>query len=135
MNMSHSTWVYFLMRRRPPRSTRADALVPDTTLFRSDLAPLVCDRAGAEALRLAVDRSDTSVEIRDTFGAVALEAEEMQAYASRQSAVKSVDDRDNSIVAAHCTSAHRAHSDAPLIADHPLQRVEAAQIEIGRAHV
>src|SRR3546814_6914651 len=77
-----------------------------------------------------VDRSDTSVEIRDTFGAVALEAEEMQAYASRQSAVKSVDDRDNSIVAAHCTSAHRAHSDDPLIADHPLQRVEAAKIVV-----
>src|SRR3546814_2279715 len=54
----------------------------------------------------------------------------MQAYASRQSAVKSVDDRDNSIVAAHCTSAHRAHSDDPLIADHPLQRVEAAKIVV-----
>src|SRR3546814_19831517 len=77
-----------------------------------------------------VDRSDTSVEIRDTFGAVALEAEEMQAYASRQSAVKSVADRDNSIVAAHCTSAHRAHSDDTLTADHPLQRVEAAQIVV-----
>src|SRR3546814_10439915 len=47
-----------------------------------------------------------------------------------QSAVKSVDDRDNSIVAAHCTSAHRAHSDDPLIADHPLQRVEAAKIVV-----
>src|SRR3546814_10383864 len=54
----------------------------------------------------------------------------MQAYASRRTAVKSVDDRDNSISAAHCTSAHRAHSDDPLIADHPLQRVEAAKIVV-----
>src|SRR3546814_3715403 len=27
--------VFFLMRRRPPRSTRPDTLFPDTTLFRS----------------------------------------------------------------------------------------------------
>src|SRR3546814_12208663 len=33
----------FLMRRRPPRSTRTDTLFPDTTLFRS----AVLDRAGA----------------------------------------------------------------------------------------
>src|SRR3546814_16223162 len=26
---------FFLMRRRPPRSTRTDTLFPDTTLFRS----------------------------------------------------------------------------------------------------
>src|SRR3546814_10790301 len=31
------------MRRRPPRSTRTDTLVPDTTLFRSDRAtPQTC---------------------------------------------------------------------------------------------
>src|SRR3546814_4736645 len=29
---------FFLMRRRPPRSTRTDTLVPYTTLFRSALA-------------------------------------------------------------------------------------------------
>src|SRR3546814_12848005 len=29
---------FFLMRRRPPRSTRTDTLFPDTTLFRSALA-------------------------------------------------------------------------------------------------
>src|SRR3546814_8477225 len=28
--------VFFLMTRRPPRSTRTDTLFPDTTLFRSD---------------------------------------------------------------------------------------------------
>src|SRR3546814_11911844 len=31
---------FFLMRRRPPRSTRTDTLFPDTTLFRSGLALL-----------------------------------------------------------------------------------------------
>src|SRR3546814_890241 len=28
-------WIFFLMSRRPPRSTRTDTLVPCTTLFRS----------------------------------------------------------------------------------------------------
>src|SRR3546814_5341043 len=28
-------WFFFLMRRRPPRSTRTDTLFPYTTLFRS----------------------------------------------------------------------------------------------------
>src|SRR3546814_10307161 len=35
---------FFLMRRRPPRSTRTDTLFPYTTLFRSALRP-VCRRA------------------------------------------------------------------------------------------
>src|SRR3546814_6058543 len=30
--------VFFLMRRRPPRSTRTDTLFPYTTLFRSPMA-------------------------------------------------------------------------------------------------
>src|SRR3546814_11806401 len=30
-------WCFFLMIRRPPRSTRTDTLFPYTTLFRSDL--------------------------------------------------------------------------------------------------
>src|SRR3546814_14842878 len=34
---------FFLMRRRPPRSTRTDTLFPYTTLFRSLVAP---DRRG-----------------------------------------------------------------------------------------
>src|SRR3546814_1179921 len=29
--------VFFLMKRRPPRSTRTDTLFPDTTLFRSQI--------------------------------------------------------------------------------------------------
>src|SRR3546814_3213448 len=32
-------YVFFLMIRRPPRSTRTDTLFPYTTLFRSPVAP------------------------------------------------------------------------------------------------
>src|SRR3546814_12745196 len=32
---------FFLMLRRPPRSTRTDTLFPYTTLFRSQMGPLV----------------------------------------------------------------------------------------------
>src|SRR3546814_13796098 len=39
--------LFFLMRRRPPRSTRTDTLFPYTTLFRSALcAPRCADRVG-----------------------------------------------------------------------------------------
>src|SRR3546814_3377396 len=34
--MSHMLCFFFLMIRRPPRSTRTDTLFPYTTLFRSD---------------------------------------------------------------------------------------------------
>src|SRR3546814_15280825 len=37
-------YVYFLMMRRPPRSTRTDTLFPYTTLFRSRL----CQRGGVD---------------------------------------------------------------------------------------
>src|SRR3546814_13586603 len=41
--------VFFLMSRRPPRSTRTDTLFPYTTLFRSVLA---ADRGLEQALRV-----------------------------------------------------------------------------------
>src|SRR3546814_12068049 len=34
-NTEQSLWIYFLMIRRPPRSTRTDTPFPYTTLFRS----------------------------------------------------------------------------------------------------
>src|SRR3546814_1790739 len=40
------------MIRLPPRSTRTDTLVPDTTLFRSPVAPLRADAAQLEQARL-----------------------------------------------------------------------------------
>src|SRR3546814_1838880 len=36
---------FFLMIRRPPRSTRTDTLFPYTTLFRSALLPVQCAQA------------------------------------------------------------------------------------------
>src|SRR3546814_11211560 len=39
----------FLMRRRPPRSTRTDTLFPYTTLFRSEVTPGTADKGTAIA--------------------------------------------------------------------------------------
>src|SRR3546814_16382559 len=44
--------IFFLMPRRPPRSTRTDPLWPYTTLFRSDV-----ERALATAASLHADKS------------------------------------------------------------------------------
>src|SRR3546814_7403991 len=43
-------FLFFLMIRRPPRSSRTDTLFPYTTLFRSD------DRVGADLVPRAVQR-------------------------------------------------------------------------------
>src|SRR3546814_7769935 len=61
----YSVWFFFLMIRRPPRSTRTDTLFPYTTLFRSALPGRVPRRkrgAGPLArrhpqLRLAAPRA------------------------------------------------------------------------------
>src|SRR3546814_12164527 len=52
---------FFLMIRRPPRSTRTDTLFPYTTLFRSDAGRLVglvarAAEAGTHVLRLAAEQ-------------------------------------------------------------------------------
>src|SRR3546814_2259234 len=46
--------IFFLMIRRPPRSTRTDTLFPYTTLFRSVQQVLVVPEAHIGALQLAV---------------------------------------------------------------------------------
>src|SRR3546814_20908891 len=48
--------VFFLMIRRPPRSTRPDTLFPYTTLFRSHIGELLGGRG--EALTVIDDRTD-----------------------------------------------------------------------------
>src|SRR3546814_10193187 len=49
---------FFLMRRRPPRSTRTDTLFPYTTLFRSaDVAAQIDAPGGASGRGHAVDRA------------------------------------------------------------------------------
>src|SRR3546814_12490763 len=47
--------VFFLMIRRPPRSTRPDTLFPDTTLFRSFVV------AQGQALARPIDHDDGAV--------------------------------------------------------------------------
>src|SRR3546814_10066694 len=54
--LSISCLFFFLMIRRPPRSTRTDTLFPYTTLFRSDResllrGPRACCSAGCGGLR------------------------------------------------------------------------------------
>src|SRR3546814_15854298 len=44
--LSSFSLFFFLMIRRPPRSTRTDTLFPYTTLFRSRLAPLFVQQLG-----------------------------------------------------------------------------------------
>src|SRR3546814_5299260 len=47
---------FFLMIRRPPRSTRTDTLFPYTTLFRSPRRLLHAQTAGTDRDRLGRDR-------------------------------------------------------------------------------
>src|SRR3546814_18273031 len=61
-------FVFFLMIRRPPRSTRTDTLFPYTTLFRSPRGaaerrsaqqlPAAAQRAAAQLQALAAERSE-----------------------------------------------------------------------------
>src|SRR3546814_15400513 len=52
MCLVYLLFFFFLMIRRPPRSTRTDTLFPYTTLFRSDTAL----RGRVDAVRDAVDK-------------------------------------------------------------------------------
>src|SRR3546814_7252814 len=71
-------YVYFLMRRRPPRSTRTDTLFPDTTLFRSALGK---ERGDLTQLRpdlvvIGIDLSGGKVRIKVTPVEVKCRSEE-----------------------------------------------------------
>src|SRR3546814_14391275 len=60
------SWFFFLMIRRPPRSTRTDTLFPYTTLFRS----LVSEQLAFEQVfgdRGAVDRDEGAIAPRARF--------------------------------------------------------------------
>src|SRR3546814_16916794 len=49
-------FLFFLMIRRPPRSTRTDTLFPYTTLFRSDFRVLARNRRVNDKARRRLDR-------------------------------------------------------------------------------
>src|SRR3546814_5776346 len=62
--------MFFLMIRRPPRSTRTDTLVPYTTLFRSArlLCPEQSGRRLSRARSRAAPRCDASADGIDLLG-------------------------------------------------------------------
>src|SRR3546814_20866478 len=62
--------VFFLMIRRPPRSTRTDTLFPYTTLFRSNLKRVALELGGKSANILLDDLDDEGFEkaVRDGIG-------------------------------------------------------------------
>src|SRR3546814_4366006 len=65
----YKLYIFFLMIRRPPRSTRTDTLFPYTTLFRSDLDILIISlilnrRTGGNLAEVLEKASST---IRDRF--------------------------------------------------------------------
>src|SRR3546814_1180488 len=63
---------FFLMRRRPPRSTRTDTLFPYTTLFRSSHSSVRCwrsERLVTASTRWRTSLSDGIDQRRSAIGA------------------------------------------------------------------
>src|SRR3546814_11238281 len=56
--------VFFLMIRRPPRSTRTDTLFPYTTLFRSPIFAVGGDRGQRRAAEIIIDLAREAVIFR-----------------------------------------------------------------------
>src|SRR3546814_15428117 len=61
---------FFLMIRRPPRSTRTDTLFPYTTLFRSWLAPVQ-----AVVATIVSDADDYAGKVAEAFKAAGIRVE------------------------------------------------------------
>src|SRR3546814_15316790 len=72
----HITLLFFLMIRRPPRSTRPDTLFPYTTLFRSDYTTIVNNDmemgvGGVAPTDVVVLLSGIGIKVKDnTFTAI-----------------------------------------------------------------
>src|SRR3546814_14678217 len=60
--------VFFLMIRRPPRSTRTDTLFPYTTLFRSVAGGVLCRKDGKFGTRSRADRGDPALQLKIGIG-------------------------------------------------------------------
>src|SRR3546814_11394814 len=110
--------MFFLMIRRPPRSTRTDTLVPYTTLFRSVTAH--------RSAQLAVYQNETLARLyRERVAAV--QAAELQ-VATRSSAFALTFARNY----AKLLAVKDEYEIARMLADPALRAMIA---EIGRAHV
>src|SRR3546814_11261285 len=76
ISVSFRSFVFFLMIRRPPRSTRTDTLFPYTTLFRSD--GLRVDQFGAVAARIdGIDEPARELDALPALAIAAVENEDM----------------------------------------------------------
>src|SRR3546814_15005461 len=68
---------FFLMIRRPPRSTRTDTLFPYTTLFRSMPSSLQCGADGGPRRLMKIDGDDmTAIASVFSMGASGKRSEE-----------------------------------------------------------
>src|SRR3546814_12439024 len=66
-----SSYMFFLLIRRPPRSTRTDTLFPYTTLFRSDFAE--DDAIGAHTQRVLDEIADRDLALTFEVGGARLQ--------------------------------------------------------------
>src|SRR3546814_8908742 len=72
---------YFLMIRRPPRSTRTDTLFPYTTLFRSDrLGPVLPGADPREAIGRYGDDDERADQMGDGQGDAEAQFERRRQY-------------------------------------------------------
>src|SRR3546814_1807271 len=125
-------YVFFLMMRRPPRSTRTDTLLPYTTLFRSwnALFSLVVPAAALACLALAGDAAGRGlVTLLLVIAAVAAVLGILQLVGSSNSItyLYRITNRDSSVG----LMANRNHHALLLACVMPL----IALWKIGRAHV
>src|SRR3546814_3646739 len=133
-------FVFFLMIRRPPRSTRTDTLFPYTTLFRSVVQPTVPLRAGDRAgpgaepgLRsrcggaAAATRQPQPVPAHGRAAEAVAEAAQLsrQAADPARAAAIAADRRANRRAA---TGADGSIRSGPRAVDHPARRREATPV-------
>src|SRR3546814_4781025 len=112
--------VFFLMIRRPPRSTRTDTLCPYTTLFRSN-------RNGG-SLEEHADKRHTRSAIGDAISTLGVEqpaADHAAARRSSRSQISTSADTRSRIIASSCVGPGVKRS----------RLVPRGTVEIGRAHV
>src|SRR3546814_18506166 len=74
MRFRHIVTLFFLMNRRPPRSTRTDTLFPYTTLFRSSRGDSLSLTRDAQLLQLGASAANESSGI-DTARVATVSAE------------------------------------------------------------
>src|SRR3546814_17745875 len=75
------SYLFFLMIRRPPRSTRTDTLFPYTTLFRSDIQQRKQEKRGGFTDGLMLIRTSIAPPVR---GDGSSDAESQQRVISRE---------------------------------------------------